>query len=109
MKFKTFDEIINSIVELYQKSCDSDKRLEKALGGDTTVITDNVEKTMDRLINALIIELGDDKEDGWIDYLIYENMISHNYNPKEKRITIKGKKYPVTTKVIWKILKDKKK
>jgi len=106
MKFKTFDALINVAVELYKVTREKERGLEKVFGEDSTIIMTDYEFIMDKITAALSKELKDSDTD-WIDYLVYENMIDDDYDSKKKRIEINGVEYPVTTKVIWKILKGK--
>ena len=106
MKFKTFNTLINVAVELYKVTREKEEGLEKVFGKDSTIIITDYGLIIDKITGALTKELKDIDTD-WIDYLVYENMINDDYDSKKKRIEINGVKYPVTTKVIWKILKGK--
>ena len=120
MRLKTFKSMIEAIVEIHDISYEKEKILEKAFGGDTQIATNETGMFMDKLIKILVNDMVKDKtekavEEGidWIDYLIYENLLSDKYDAKKESIFIKDKKtgkeigYPVTEKVIWKILKKK--
>ena len=120
MKLKTFKSMIQTIVEIYEESSKRDKAFEKVFGGDTQIVTNESGILMDKLIKILVIDIKKDQseksiEEGidWIDYLIYENLITDKYDAKKESIFIKDKEtgkekgYPVTEKVTWKILKGK--
>lgn len=107
MKYETFEGLVNLVVDMYKTSYERDQAIAKALGGDTVVVTEDVGKAMDRITDILTAELEpncpSDKE-SWVDYLVFENMIMDDYDPKVPRIEIDGKRYPATPKVVWDIL-----
>ena len=120
MKFKTFKRIINTIVEIHDINFEKEKKIEEAFGGDSQITTNETGLFMDKLIKDLALDFVKEDDEkaleeaiDWIDYLIYENLLSDSYNTKKERVFIKDKTtekeiaYPATHKVIWKILKKK--
>jgi len=100
MDFETFKKMIELGVSTYKESYKKDKLLSEAFGGDTNVVTNLT--FLDELTEIIKENMKDDEE--WVDYLVFENLITDDYNENDLKIDIKGVKYPVTIEVIWNIL-----
>jgi len=100
MKFETFESLINECKTLLDKSHIKDKALEKALGGDTTIITENI--IIDNILKILAEELND--KTGSIDWLFWESINNTAINDENESYSffkIDDVKYIGNPKNIW--------
>jgi len=103
MKYKFFKKMIKDFVAIYKCDKSRDLALEKAIGGDTVVITSEMGKLIDKMLFDFSEEAGD--EYGLIEDLVFEHMLRDNYDKVKGIISFNGEEYEATPKSIFKLIK----
>ncbi len=97
MNYETFKGLVNLTKKLYKAHLERDDKLEKALGGDTTVITDAPD--VEGIIEVLENVYGEG-----ITLFFWEDWFSWSKNNK---FWLGDVEYKSTTKNVWKYLEGK--
>jgi hypothetical protein len=106
MTYKYFENTINTILKMYEKRIEIDDSFSKIFGNDSTIISPFFNKEIQDLIDNLSEELND-KENKWLEYLIFEVMMSNK--DKDYTIVLEDKtKLIASPKSIWFILTGEK-
>lgn len=93
MKLEVFKSIMESLVDLYDKSTKRDIEFQKIFGSDTYIITDWNNNHINSVITSLSKELNDTNE--WVSWLfwyslLYKETAVFNINDKEYKGTIEN-------------------
>jgi len=99
MRFKIFEKSINELLDFYNEASDRDRKLEKALGGDTVVMTDWWDKHLTTSLNIIRYSMRLPEDDDTIDWLFFDVLCSSN--PEDYIFTEGDIKYKATIKNIW--------
>lgn len=83
MSLDTFEFMINTIKNLMDTARDFDKKMENVLGGDSYVISEINSQVIESIERYLTNHFED--EDNWVEYLIWEVIMSHS----GQKLTIK--------------------
>jgi hypothetical protein len=102
LSYNTFKSIINNLISLIEEERKFDEALEKTFGSDTQIVTSITSNFIENMIKTLEEDMNDN--DGWIDYLIYESLLSPLVKKSEIYIFINGKQYEASIENIYKIL-----
>lgn len=109
MKYKNFRKRIKHIVNLSRTLSDRDFKLEKAFGGDTSILTNDAAIIVDKMSDQLAKEMKD--KNGVLDELIYDKLLHKEYTKDKFSIIITNKKteriehLPATIKSVYKYLR----
>ena len=105
MTKKYFEKTIINLIKIYDTVNAKDIAIEKALGGDTTVLSTDIPTIVDKMVVDLVSEMND--ENGLIESLVFEHMMRNDYNDKKGFVLLDGKEYKATPNKIYKLLKVK--
>jgi len=103
MTFEYFKNTIELVISMFEEKREFEGKLEKVFGGDTQIISDLLTIKIEKILENLATELKDQEE--WIDYLVFEVLMSPIQDPKDYIITLTtGEELIANIENIWFIL-----